>query len=307
MDLDESSPTTINVNNNNSDNVKDQTTTNNEQRRRRASITRKRRSTQSNGDGSNCSSTPSTSSTKQTITTAINQIFHRRASVSSQRPKDIITDINTIRLDTTDTNNIRNTSPTSPINVNAPFQQLSQNQQSPSHLTHQQQPLQRLLRKKSLRSASTGGQYSTVPPSQSSPLSPTVEEDPSYNAYNNTNNNNLNSSLNNVNDSNNNFNNSSHNNNLINKRILLHNGIAYTNSSPNSPTNSITSQTSPRKQFPFEIGSREQKLLSSSTKDDRMEKLLKKAKIFLDQKQRPKARIASLWSIIGKFLFKCIM
>ncbi|CAG8449369.1 5481_t:CDS:10 [Cetraspora pellucida] len=33
-------------------------------------------------------------------------------------------------------------------------------------------------------------------------------------------------------------------------------------------------------------------------KDDRMEKLLKKAKIFLDQRQKSKARIASLWSFI---------
>ncbi|CAG8806832.1 16097_t:CDS:2, partial [Racocetra persica] len=34
--------------------------------------------------------------------------------------------------------------------------------------------------------------------------------------------------------------------------------------------------------------------------DDRMEKLLKKAKIFLDQRQKSKARIASLWSFIGE-------
>jgi hypothetical protein len=38
-------------------------------------------------------------------------------------------------------------------------------------------------------------------------------------------------------------------------------------------------------------------------KDDRMEKLLKKAKNFLDNKQRPKARITSLWSFIGKHIF----
>src|ERR1043165_8872342 len=113
MDLDESSSIVIGVNSNNSDNVKDQTTANNEQReqsavRKTVSLTRKRRNTQSNGDGSNCSSSSTSStSTKQTITTAINQIFHRRASISSQRPKDIIAEINTSRLDTTGTNNTR--------------------------------------------------------------------------------------------------------------------------------------------------------------------------------------------------------
>ncbi|RIA87709.1 hypothetical protein C1645_776672 [Glomus cerebriforme] len=251
--------------------------TNNEQQersiiRKTISLTRKRRGTQSNGDGSN------DSSTKQSITTAINQIFHRRASVSSQRPKDLITELNTNRLEST--NSTQSTDPPSPITANA---QPSQNQ--PSHSTHKQQPpLQRLLRKKSLR-ASNGGQYSPVSPSQSSPLSPTVEESSSYSDINN---NKSNDDLTDI-DSNNNFNNN--NSNLINKR--MHHGIT----SP-PPANSIASSVlSPKKQFPFEIGSREQK--SFQTKNDKMEKLLKKAKIFLDQKQSPKARITSLWSFTG--------
>jgi hypothetical protein len=243
------------------------------------SLARKRRGTQSNGDGSS-------SSTKQTFTTAINQILHRRASVSSQRPKDLLAEINTNRLEIT--NNIKNTSPPSPVAVNAPFKQQPQNQPSqnqpsqnqPSHSTQQQPPLQRLLRKKSLRSP-TSGQYSPVSPSQCSPLSPTVEED-------------LSDSLSDF-DS---------NNNLNNKR--MHH--ATNSSSVNSIASSPSSISSPRKQFIFEISNREQKLLISSqtsqTKDDRMEKLLKKAKIFLDQKQRPKARIASLWSFTGMFSFK---
>jgi hypothetical protein len=39
-------------------------------------------------------------------------------------------------------------------------------------------------------------------------------------------------------------------------------------------------------------------------KDDRMEKLLKKAKNFLDHKQRSKARITSLWNFIGEYILR---
>ncbi|GBB96125.1 hypothetical protein RclHR1_02690010 [Rhizophagus clarus] len=246
--------------NSNSDNVKE-SSTNNEQRERSktVSLARKRRGTQSNGDGSS-------GSTKQTLTTAINQILNRRASISSQRPKDLLAEINTNRLEST--NSTQNTSPPSPVAVNAPFKQQQQHQNQLSHSAQQPQPFQRLLRKKSLHT-STSVQYSPVSPSQASPLSPTVEED-------------LSDSLSDT-DSNN------------NRRI--HHG---SNSSSNPSINSIASSvSSPRKQFIFD---REQKLLMSSqttqTKDDKMEKLLKKAKIFLDVKQRPKARIASLWSFI---------
>ncbi|CAI2173211.1 18255_t:CDS:10, partial [Funneliformis geosporum] len=244
MDLVESSITKTGVSSSGSDNIKRTSTQNstiNEQEqpaaRRTVSFTRKRRSTQSNGDGSS-------SSAKQTIATAINQILHRRASVSSQRPKDLIAEINTSKIDN---NKTRNTSPPSPIAVNASFQQ--QNQPSPSHSAQHQPPLQRLLRKKSSR---TSGQFPPVSPTQSTfPLSPTVEEDQSS-----------------------------------------------TNSSPISPVSTNASSPSTKKQFLFEIGSREQKLLFHQTKDDKMEKLLKKAKVFLDQKQKPKARIASLWSVL---------
>ncbi|CAB4411161.1 unnamed protein product [Rhizophagus irregularis] len=252
--------------NSNSDNVKE-SSTNNEQRERSkvqktVSLARKRRGTHSNGDGSS-------SSTKQTFATAINQILHRRASVSSQRPKDLIAEINTNRLETT--NNIQNASPPSPVAVNAPIKQQPQNQPSQNQSSHstQQPPFQRLLRKKSIRT-SNNGQYSPVSPSQSSPLSPTVEED-------------FSDSLSDI-DS---------NNNLNNKR-MQHGTNSSSNHSVNSSASSISS---PRKQFLFEISSREQKLLiSSQTSQTKDEKLLKKAKIFLDAKQRPKARIASLWS-----------
>lgn len=259
--------------NSNSDNVKE-SSTNNEQRERSkvqktVSLARKRRGTHSNGDGSS-------SSTKQTFATAINQILHRRASVSSQRPKDLIAEINTNRLETT--NNIQNASPPSPVAVNAPIKQQPQNQPSQNQSSHstQQPPFQRLLRKKSIRT-SNNGQYSPVSPSQSSPLSPTVEED-------------FSDSLSDI-DS---------NNNLNNKR-MQHGTNSSSNHSVNSSASSISS---PRKQFLFEISSREQKLLiSSQTSQTKDEKLLKKAKIFLDAKQRPKARIASLWSFTGKFIF----
>lgn len=254
---------------NSNSNVRE-SSTNNEQRERSTiqktiSLSRKRRGTHSNGDGSN-------SSTKQTFTTAINQILNRRSSISSQRPKDLLAEINTNRSETINSTQIA--SPSSPTAVNAPFKQ-PQNQLSQNQPSHSTQPIQRLLRKKSLRSIN--GQYSPVSPSQSSPLSPTVEE-------------NLSDSLSDI-DS---------NNNLNYKRT--HHG---TNSS--SANSSASSISSPRKQFLFEISSREQKLLMSSqtsqTKDDRMEKLLKKAKIFLDAKQRPKARIVSLWSFTGMFIF----
>lgn len=264
--------------NSNSDNVKE-SSTNNEQRERSkvqktVSLVRKRRGTHSNGDGSS-------GSTKQTFTTAINQILHRRASLSSQRPKDLLAEINTNRLDIT--NSIQNTSPPSPVAVNSPFKQQPQNQPSQNQSSHStQQHFQRLLRKKSIRT-SNNGQFSPVSPSQSSPLSPTVEE-------------NFSDSLSDI-DS---------NNNLDNKR-MQHGTNSSSNQSVNSSASSISS---PRKQFLFEIGSREQKLLispqTSQTKDDKMEKLLKKAKIFLDIKQRPKSRIASLWSFTGKFIFKFI-
>ncbi|CAG8752809.1 5482_t:CDS:1, partial [Funneliformis caledonium] len=90
--------------------------------RRKGAFTRKRRSTQNNGNGSS-------SSTNQTFTTVINQILHKRASVSSQRPKDLIAEINTSKID----NKTRNTLPPSPISVNASIQQ--QNQLLPSHST----------------------------------------------------------------------------------------------------------------------------------------------------------------------------
>jgi hypothetical protein len=38
----------------------------------------------------------------------------------------------------------------------------------------------------------------------------------------------------------------------------------------------------------------------SSTKDDKPEKLKKKAKNFLDERQKTKSRAQSLWSFIGK-------
>ncbi|CAG8501724.1 8669_t:CDS:10 [Funneliformis caledonium] len=214
MDPVESSIIKTGVSSSNSDNKRSSTqnSTINEQEqpsaRRTGAFTRKRRSTQSNGDGSS-------SSTKQTFTTAINQILHRRASISSQRPKDLIAEINTSKIDN---NKTRNTSPPSPISVNASIQQ--QNQPLPSHSTQHQPTLQRLLRKKSFRASR---QFSPV-----SPLKPPFHY---------------------------------------------------------------------RQQFE-EDPSREQKLLFHQTKDDKMEKLLKKAKIFLDIKQRPKARIASLWSVI---------
>src|SRR5436190_16463793 len=49
---------------------------------RNVSIKRPRRGTMSGGDGTS-------STTKQKIATAINQIVHRRASLSTQRPKDL--------------------------------------------------------------------------------------------------------------------------------------------------------------------------------------------------------------------------
>lgn len=40
----------------------------------------------------------------------------------------------------------------------------------------------------------------------------------------------------------------------------------------------------------------------SANKDEKMEKLLKKAKLFFDQKQKPKTRATSLWNFIGELI-----
>ncbi|CAG8493223.1 15405_t:CDS:2 [Funneliformis caledonium] len=243
-----------NVSSSSGDNKRSSTqnsTINNLQHEEREPFTRKRRST--NGDGSS-------SSTKQTFT-AINQILHRRASVSSQRPKDLIAEINISKIDN---NKTRNTSLPSPISVNASIQQ--QNQPLPSHSTQHQPTLQRLLRKKSFRASR---QFSPV-----SPLKPPFhyrqqfEEDPSNNSNNSNNN----------------------NSNLINKRIVLNHGTTTTSSSPISPINSTASSPSTKKQF-FENCSREQKLLFHQTKDDKMEILLKKGKNFFGSKANLKPEL----------------
>src|SRR5436190_673539 len=83
---------------------------------RNVSIKRPRRGTLSGGDGTS-------STTKQKIATAINQIVHRRASVSTQRPKDLASIIIPLTQG-------KNTPPKSPItDKSASQQQLQQSQQ----------------------------------------------------------------------------------------------------------------------------------------------------------------------------------
>ncbi|CAG8715506.1 7003_t:CDS:2, partial [Ambispora leptoticha] len=57
-----------------------------------------------------------------------------------------------------------------------------------------------------------------------------------------------------------------------------------------TPPPIITSIRKPNSMFSLDI--------NNSSKDERMEKLLKKTKVFFDQRSKPKARAASLWSFI---------
>ncbi|CAG8560430.1 13284_t:CDS:2 [Funneliformis mosseae] len=167
---------------------------------RNVSMRRPRRGTLSGGDASN-------TSTKQKIATAINHIVHRRASLSTQRPKDFLAGIITPRNE-----------------------QITQARNTPPTIRRQEQErLQDINRTTSIspRPPSThSSHHLSISPTQPSfPLSATVEEG-----------------------------------SLVETNIDAYN-----------------------KNIP---------------KDDRMDKLLKKAKNFLDHRQRPKSRIASLWSFI---------
>ncbi|CAG8520853.1 1490_t:CDS:10, partial [Gigaspora rosea] len=217
---------------------------------------------------------------KQTIVNATNyinhKILHRRTSVSSSQ-KPIETMIAQTETDAS-VNNLNSTSPIVINNIIPSQQQLLQSSRTNN-----------IPRRKNNRSPNNN--YSPSPPLQPSfPLTSTAEEH-------------LTETLDNINkqsegrsiESAPDINearlpsNSIGNNNIL-KRLGTYSGNS---SSQHSPTTSISSRKA-NSLFTFDMN-RETKGI---VKDDRMEKLLKKAKIFLDQKQKSKARIASLWSFI---------
>ncbi|GES98608.1 ral GTPase-activating protein subunit alpha-2-like [Rhizophagus clarus] len=210
---------------------------------RSVSIRRPRRGTLSGGDGTS-------STTKQKIATAINQIVHRRASVSTpSRPKDLAA-ISVPRPEPLP----RNT-PISPITDKGISQQL----QIPNLLQQQQQQVQQqdleqrqfnIIKNKSPRPLSSHSTHNvSVSPTQSSfPLSVTTEED-----------------------------------SVIKSVDVLSDSTSNSDKPPSQKKMNSSLFTRDNKNVP---------------KDDRMEKLLKKAKNFLDHKQRSKARVTSLWNFI---------
>ncbi|CAI2191722.1 15584_t:CDS:2, partial [Funneliformis geosporum] len=198
---------------------------------RNVSMRRPRRGTLSGGDGT------SNTSAKQKIATAINHIVHRRASLSTQRPKDFLAGII-----------------------------IPRNEQ----ITQARNPPPTTLRPPSTHSS----HHLPISPTQSSfPLSATAEE----------------GSLveNNIDACNGSVNKINHNN-PHSRRFGPHGSSSQY---PNSSSSSVSSQ----KKQTSSLFSRDNK---NVPKDDRMDKLLKKAKNFLDHRQRPKSRIASLWSFI---------
>jgi hypothetical protein len=216
---------------------------------------RQRRGTLSGGDGTS-------STTKQKITTAINQIVHRRASLSSSRPKELAGIISRPESLTQG----RNTQ-TSPIIDKSTSQQQTQTQvqvQQQEQEKRQSQGIINKIRSKSPRPPSShSSHHKPVSPTQSSfPLSVTTEED-SY----------VDSTIDTINDS-------------INKN--------NDNKRPNS-----NSSFSSQKRMNSSLFTRDNK---NASKDDRMEKLLKKAKNFLDHKQKSKSRVNSLWNFIGEYI-----
>ncbi|CAG8526097.1 24048_t:CDS:10 [Dentiscutata erythropus] len=209
---------------------------------------------------------------KQTFVNATNyinqKILHRRTSVSSQKP------IETMIVQTeTDAsaNNLNSASPIVINNIVPSQQQLLQSSRTNN-----------IPRRKNSRSPNSN--YSPSPPLQPSfPLTSTAEEH-------------LTETLDNINcDLINNINGARlPSNNIGNSSILKRLGTYSGNSSSqHSPTASISSRKA-NSLFTFDMNRENKGIL----KDDRMEKLLKKAKIFLDQRQKPKARITSLWSFI---------
>jgi len=254
---------------------------------RNVSMKRSRRGTLSGGDGTS-------STTKQKIATAINHIVNRRASVSTQRPKDFLAGIIIPRNEpSTQVRNVP-TSPTSDKTASQlqmqlpppPSQQQHQQQQQQKQQQQQQQQQQEVrqqeqeqlqdIRNKSPRPPSShSSHHLSVSPTQPSfPLSFTAEEDSFID-----NNIDASDSINKI------------NNNSSSRRFGFHGSSSQY---PNSSGSSISSQ---KKNSLF----RDNK---NVPKDDRMEKLLKKAKNFLDHKQRPRSRVASLWSFIGEYILK---
>lgn len=207
-----------------------------------------------------------TSSATKKIATAINQIVKRRASVSTpSQPKDLA-GISIPRPETL----TRNTPPTSPITDKSTSQQLQIQVHNSQQIQQHQQQVQQQDQEQRQSQSIINIIRNKSPRPLSSHSTHNISISPTHSSFP--------LSVTNEEDS------------------FVVNSIDVINESTNN-----SDKHPSQKKMNSSLFTRDNK---NVPKDDRMEKLLKKAKNFLDHKQRSKTRVTSLWNFIGEYVLR---